>query len=67
MRSARLEQIRFHLFAIPSRPLLEIQMAPRQITVFGGSGFIGRYLVKRLADDGWRIVIAVRDPEAAQF
>ena len=42
-------------------------MAPRQITVFGGSGFIGRYLVKRLADDGWRIVIAVRDPEAAQF
>jgi len=42
-------------------------MAPRQVTVFGGSGFIGRYLVKRLADDGWRIVIAVRDPEAAHF
>ncbi len=42
-------------------------MAPRQITVFGGSGFIGRYLVKRLADSGWRIVVAVRDPEAALF
>ena len=42
-------------------------MASRQVTVFGGSGFIGRYLVKRLADNGWRIVIAVRDPEAAHF
>ena len=42
-------------------------MAPRQITIFGGSGFIGRYLVERLADQGWRIVIAVRDPEGAQF
>lgn len=42
-------------------------MAARQITIFGGSGFIGRYLVQRLAADGWRIVIAARDPEAAQF
>lgn len=36
-------------------------------TVFGGSGFIGRYVVKRLAQRGYVVRIAVRDPEAAQF
>jgi NADH dehydrogenase len=36
-------------------------------TVFGGSGFIGRHLVKRLAADGWIVRVAVRDPEAALF
>jgi NADH dehydrogenase len=42
-------------------------MARRDIVVFGGSGFIGRYLVRALADDGWRVIVAVRDPEAARF
>jgi uncharacterized protein YbjT (DUF2867 family) len=36
-------------------------------TVFGGSGFIGRYVVKRLAQRGHVVRVAVRDPEAAQF
>lgn len=36
-------------------------------TVFGGSGFIGRYVVKRLARQGWLVRVAVRDPEAALF
>ena len=36
-------------------------------TVFGGSGFIGRYVVKRLAEAGWRVRVAVRDTEAALF
>lgn len=36
-------------------------------TVFGGSGFIGRYVVKRLAAEGHIVRVAVRDPEAAQF
>ncbi|MFQ3623822.1 MAG: complex I NDUFA9 subunit family protein [Acetobacteraceae bacterium] len=36
-------------------------------TVFGGSGFIGRYIVKRLAERGYRVRVAVRDPEAALF
>jgi uncharacterized protein YbjT (DUF2867 family) len=42
-------------------------MARRDIVVFGGSGFIGRYLVARLAAGGWRVIVAVRDPEAAKF
>lgn len=36
-------------------------------TVFGGSGFIGRYVVKRLAQRGYVVRVAVRDPEAALF
>jgi NADH dehydrogenase len=36
-------------------------------TVFGGSGFIGRYVVRRLASDGWQVRIAVRRPDQALF
>ena len=43
-------------------------MATRSVaTVFGGSGFIGRYIVKRLAHTGYVVRVAVRDPEAALF
>jgi NADH dehydrogenase len=43
-------------------------MATRRVaTVFGGSGFIGRYVVKRLAQQGYIVRVAVRDPEAALF
>jgi uncharacterized protein YbjT (DUF2867 family) len=43
-------------------------MATRRVaTVFGGSGFIGRYVVKRLAQQGYVVRVAVRDPEAALF
>jgi NADH dehydrogenase len=36
-------------------------------TVFGGSGFIGRYIVKRLAHKGFVVRVAVRDTERALF
>jgi uncharacterized protein YbjT (DUF2867 family) len=43
-------------------------MATRRVaTVFGGSGFVGRYVVKRLARQGYIVRVAVRDPEAALF
>ena len=37
----------------------------RLVTIFGGSGFIGRHLVRALAKSGWRIRVAVRQPELA--
>lgn len=37
------------------------------VTVFGGSGFIGRYVVQRLAKTGARVNVAVRHPERARF
>jgi NADH dehydrogenase len=36
-------------------------------TVIGGSGFLGRYVVKRLAAAGHVVRVAVRDPERATF
>jgi NADH dehydrogenase len=39
----------------------------RQITVFGGSGFLGREIVRRLAGDGAALRVAVRHPERASF
>jgi len=35
------------------------------ITVFGGSGFLGRHVVRALAKAGYRIRVAVRRPELA--
>jgi NADH dehydrogenase len=37
------------------------------VTVFGGSGFIGRYVVRRLAREGWQVRVAVRRPDEALF
>lgn len=37
------------------------------VTVFGGSGFVGRYVVRELAKAGLRIRVAVRHPDRAQF
>ena len=35
------------------------------VTVFGGSGFVGRYVSKALAEHGWRVRVAVRNPGSA--
>ena len=39
----------------------------RLATVFGGSGFIGRYVVRDLAVRGWLVRAAVRRPDEALF
>ena len=35
------------------------------VTVFGGSGFVGRSVVKSLAEHGWRVRVASRRPSLA--
>jgi len=37
------------------------------VTVYGGSGFLGRHVVRALARAGYRIRVAVRRPELAGF
>ena len=37
------------------------------VTVFGGSGFLGRHTVRALARAGWRIKVATRHPAAGFF
>jgi len=37
------------------------------VTIYGGSGFVGRYIAQRLAQNGWRIRVAVRRPNEAMF
>jgi NADH dehydrogenase len=42
-------------------------MSGSRVTVFGGSGFLGRQIVRRLAGDGAEVRVAVRHPERASF
>ncbi len=50
----------------------EVSVAERPVTdslvtVFGGSGFLGRYVVRALAKRGYRIRVPVRRPDLAGF
>ena len=39
----------------------------KKVTVFGGTGFLGRYIVQRLARQGWMINVVSRKPSEALF
>lgn len=39
----------------------------RLVTIYGGSGFVGRYVARRMARLGWRVRVAVRRPGEAGF
>ncbi|MCG7520349.1 complex I NDUFA9 subunit family protein [Ruegeria sp. Ofav3-42] len=39
----------------------------KMVTIYGGSGFVGRYIARRLASEGWRVRVAVRRPNEAMF
>ncbi|WP_343683363.1 complex I NDUFA9 subunit family protein [Asticcacaulis sp.] len=40
-------------------------LSSRLVTVFGGSGFVGKQVVRALAQKGWRVRVAVRKPTYA--
>lgn len=40
-------------------------VSDRLVTVFGGSGFLGRYVVRALCKSGFRVRVAVRRPDLA--
>lgn len=37
------------------------------VTIFGGSGFVGRYIARSMAKAGWRVRVACRRPNEALF
>ena len=44
-----------------------VPVTDRLVTVFGGSGFVGRHVVRELANRGWRVRVACRRPDLAFF
>lgn len=42
-------------------------MKDKLVTVFGGSGFLGRYVVQKLTKEGALVRVAVRNPDQALF
>ena len=42
-------------------------MTRKTVTVFGGSGFVGRHLVRELANQGMLVRVAVRNIESANY
>jgi uncharacterized protein YbjT (DUF2867 family) len=44
---------------------MRIDENSKVVTVFGGSGFVGRHVVRALANRGYRVIVAVRRPDLA--
>ena len=44
-----------------------VQPSDRLITIIGGSGFVGRHIVRALARRGYRIRVACRRPDLAGY
>jgi NADH dehydrogenase len=49
---------------LPTQPPLA---SDALVTVIGGSGFLGRYIVQQLAEAGYRVRVVVRHPDTALF
>jgi len=45
--------------------MTEILQIPKLVVVFGGSGFVGRHVVRALAKRGYRVRVACRRPDLA--
>ncbi|MDQ2068188.1 complex I NDUFA9 subunit family protein [Xinfangfangia sp. CPCC 101601] len=37
------------------------------VTIYGGAGFVGRYIARRMAKQGWRVRVASRRPNESLF
>lgn len=46
---------------------MTVNNLPPLVTVFGGSGFVGRHVVRALVKRGYRVRVAVRRPDLAGF
>ncbi len=54
-------------FSDLSSVLPSVLSSDKRVTLFGGSGFVGRHIVRRLAKTGVRLRIGVRHPNEALF
>jgi len=45
----------------------DLYQQPKLVTVFGGSGFVGRHVVEALTKRGYRVRVAVRRPAQAYY
>ncbi len=64
-------------FTLAARPLRDYSVGSlgnmgvaamsKLVTIYGGSGFVGRYIARRMAQAGWRVRVAVRRPNEALF
>jgi len=53
------------VIATPDPYRVDPRVSETLVTVFGGSGFVGRHVVRALARTGYRIRVAVRRPDLA--